>query len=298
LSPRRWLAGARRLVRVCALALPIAVIAGTAATGARADDAATGAANADSAGVGWRTSAGIIRPPEPPASAAPHIQFHPGELRPRWRDVAFVASAATAVALLVPQDRELVDRATAGDSQAQRDLARIVQPFGFEVVVASGAVAWGGAWLAHRDALFAAAQRADLSIASAVLVTVAIKKVVGRKRPDESPDDAWAFDPFTGHDSFPSAHTTMAFAAAAALDRETSSRWVPAVGYPLAALVGWSRIHDRQHWTSDVVAGAAVGFGVTWKMEDAFRGHGGEAIGARLGLEAGPGRLAAVRVSW
>ena len=295
MSPPRWLAGAQRFVGACTLALPIAVIAGTAATGARADDAA----NADSAGVGWRTSAGIIRTSEPStASVSPRITFHPGELRPRWRDVAFVASAATAVALLVPQDRELSDHATAGDSQAQRDLARIVQPFGFEVVVASGAVAWGGAWLAHRDALFAAAQRADLSIASAVLVTVGIKKVVGRKRPNESPDDAWAFDPFTGHDSFPSAHTTMAFAAAAALDRETSSRWVPAVGYPLAALVGWSRIHDRQHWTSDVVAGAAIGFGVTWKMEDAFRGHGSEAIGARIGLEAGPGRLAAVRVSW
>jgi len=92
------------------------------------------------------------------------------------------------------------------------------------------------------------------------------------------------FKPFSGHDSFPSGHTTLAFAAAAALDRETRSRWVPALAYPLATLVAWSRLHDRQHWVSDVVGGAAIGFGVAWKAEDFQRGRGGS-----VSLEGGAG---------
>jgi hypothetical protein len=51
------------------------------------------------------------------------------------------------------------------------------------------------------------------------------------------------------------------------VDRETSGRWVPWGVYPAAALVGWSRVHDDQHWTSDVVAGAAVGGWLAWKTE-------------------------------
>jgi len=140
-------------------------------------------------------------------------------------------------------------------------------------------------------------QRDDLAIATAGICTFALKEVVGRKRPDESPGDAAALDPFSGHDSFPSGHATLAFAAATTLDRETSSRWVPAIGYPLAGFVAWSRIHDRRHWPSDVVAGAAIGFGVAWKAEDALHPRAGGAT-ARLELDAGDGALAAVRLRW
>jgi len=255
---------------------------------------------ADSAGVGWRTSAGVIPHSSPLApSPAPRLEFHLDELRPRRRDVAYVAAATTACALIASQDRELTDRATARDSQTQRDLARIIRPFGHEVVVGGAVAAWGGAWLAHRDALFASVQRVDLSIASASVLTFAVKRIVGRKRPEDSPGDAQVFDSFSGHDTFPSGHATLAFAAAAALDRETSSRWVPAVAYPLAGLVAWSRVHDRKHWTSDVVAGAAIGFGVAWKAEDVLRGRAADTVGARVELEAGgPGTLAAVRLRW
>ena len=158
--------------------------------------------------------------------------------------------------------------------------------------------AWGAAWLAGRQPLLVKVQRADLSVAAAGLCSYAIKELVGRKRPIDSPNDAAAFDPFSHHDSFPSGHATMAFAAAAALDRETSSRWVPAIGYPLAGLVAWSRLHDHKHWPSDVVAGAAVGFGVAWKVEDVMRPSGAGATGARLEIGLGDGALAALRVRW
>ena len=96
---------------------------------------------------------------------------------------------------------------------------------------------------------------------------------MGRERPEESPTDAWKLKPFSGHASFPSGHATVAFALAAALQRETTSRWIPWVAYPAAAVVGWSRVHDGEHWTSDVVAGAALGTWASRKTEALLRGE-------------------------
>jgi membrane-associated phospholipid phosphatase len=85
-----------------------------------------------------------------------------------------------------------------------------------------------------------------------------VKQVAGRERPDETSSTS-RFKPFSGHDSFPSGHATVAFALAASLDAEVRSPWLRAVAYPAAALTAWSRVRDRRHWPSDVVMGAAVG---------------------------------------
>jgi membrane-associated phospholipid phosphatase len=102
------------------------------------------------------------------------------------------------------------------------------------------------------------------------------------------------YQPFSGHASFPSGHATLAFATATALDRETRAGWVPLVAYPLAALVGWSRVRDDQHWTSDVVAGAALGAWTAAKAHDALRGRQGRS--GRLGIHL-DGRSGAIRTA-
>ena len=60
--------------------------------------------------------------------------------------------------------------------------------------------------------------------------------------------------------SFPSGHAASAAAFATAVGLES-----PRLGLalaPLAAAVGYSRVHVGVHWTSDVAAGAALGVGV------------------------------------
>ncbi|MFC4856429.1 bifunctional phosphatase PAP2/diacylglycerol kinase family protein [Actinophytocola glycyrrhizae] len=62
--------------------------------------------------------------------------------------------------------------------------------------------------------------------------------------------------------SFPSGHAASAFAFASALAME--HRGAAAAVFPLAAAVGYSRVHTGVHWPSDVVAGAAIGVGAAY----------------------------------
>ncbi len=85
-----------------------------------------------------------------------------------------------------------------------------------------------------------------------------LKPLLPRRRPAaaELPDYQTLPDPPTSS-SFPSGHAASAAAFATAVAME-SPRAGLAIA-PLAAAVAYSRVHVGVHWTSDVVAGAAVG---------------------------------------
>jgi membrane-associated phospholipid phosphatase len=65
----------------------------------------------------------------------------------------------------------------------------------------------------------------------------------------------------TTNNSFPSGHTTAAFAAATVYAMEYKDKpWVPVLAYSAASLIGVSRITENRHWTTDVLSGAALGY--------------------------------------
>ena len=102
-------------------------------------------------------------------------------------------------------------------------------------------------------------------------ITGFLKGVLGRSRPyvtaDTNARDFKFGTGFTSKDrqSFPSGHTTTAFAAASAVTSEVRRLWpkytwyVAPVLYGGATLVGLSRMYHDRHWASDVALGAAIG---------------------------------------
>lgn len=61
--------------------------------------------------------------------------------------------------------------------------------------------------------------------------------------------------------SFPSGHTSTAFATAASLSINFKKWYVVVPAYAYAASVGYSRLYLGEHYPTDVFAGAAVGVG-------------------------------------
>lgn len=95
------------------------------------------------------------------------------------------------------------------------------------------------------------------------VATDQLKKTFQRHRPNTD-DGPYRFDWRGGSRanlSFPSAHTSNIFTTATVFATTyCNKKWVSAVAYGVAAVVGISRIHDNAHWASDVMAGAAIGF--------------------------------------
>lgn len=61
--------------------------------------------------------------------------------------------------------------------------------------------------------------------------------------------------------SFPSGHTTAAFAAATVYALEYKDKpFIPIVSYTAATLIGLSRITENKHWATDVLVGAMLGY--------------------------------------
>lgn len=105
--------------------------------------------------------------------------------------------------------------------------------------------------------------RSALAIGSAMAVSYALKYTIDRQRPYEKYPD---IVPFTGDftSSFPSGHTTSAFATATTLTM-LKPEWyviVPAFGY--AGLVAYSRMHLGMHYPSDLLMGALIGSGCSY----------------------------------
>lgn len=92
-----------------------------------------------------------------------------------------------------------------------------------------------------------------------VVTATGLKYAAGRARPDQSIRvDDWR----TGGSSFPSLHTSAAFAVGTVLAESGGEdyRWIRRfLGYGMAAATAYVRLHDNAHWLSDTVAGAAIG---------------------------------------
>lgn len=96
---------------------------------------------------------------------------------------------------------------------------------------------------------------------------VSLKYLLQRARPTHfDPPNPYYWDGLFGkwkYNAFPSGHATLSFAMATVIALEYKETiWVPLLCYSLATMVSLSRIQNEKHWPSDVLIGAALGYGV------------------------------------
>ncbi|MBI5437034.1 MAG: phosphatase PAP2 family protein [Nitrosomonadales bacterium] len=175
--------------------------------------------------------------------------------KPEWQNFGLAALAIAGTAAIV--DRPLRDemRRQPGASTFMRDVERFGAGYSLGVL--------GGFYLAgaagNNDRALAVAQDGlAASLIASGIVTPVLKYATGRSRPRETPDIAH-FRPFSGAASFPSGHTTQAFAVASVISAYYDETWVKCSSYTVAGLVGVARSYHDAHFASDVLAGALIG---------------------------------------
>lgn len=69
----------------------------------------------------------------------------------------------------------------------------------------------------------------------------------------------------SGYSSFPSGHTSEAFASAELMRMEfrETHPWLGVAGYLMAGATGYLRMYNNKHWISDVITGAGIGIAST-----------------------------------
>lgn len=176
---------------------------------------------------------------------------------------------------------------TAASSTTDRTIDRMVKPH------ADSSVANGLGMLSNLIPLGAGAVSAALSVWTgddrlartayaslrsgvfALAANTAFRGGIGRARPDEN-EGAYHFAPFSKDafgSSMPSNHVATAFAFVTPYAEEYDMPWL----YALAGLTSVGRVAERNHWASDTVAGALLGYGVgravwAWNRDPRRRG--------------------------
>jgi hypothetical protein len=101
----------------------------------------------------------------------------------------------------------------------------------------------------------------------------ALKFATGRKRPSDT-ENPFHFKLGGSDSSFPSGHTTEAFAAATVFTEQYPHWWVAVPAFGAAATQGFSRMYANKHWLSDVAAGALLGMTVSHTLRKRHRQTG------------------------
>jgi membrane-associated phospholipid phosphatase len=199
---------------------------------------------------------------------------------PEWAKGTLLGGGAILGGALLdkPVDRIMENHAGSRVARAWDNLGK-----GMPVVLAgaaAGAVAFGDARAQNMGIISLE------SIAGAAAVSMATKRIVGRARPSEGLGQ-WSKTSNRSDASFPSNHSTVAFAAITPFAQEYDAPWL----YGVAAFSSMGRAAGRQHWVSDVVAGGVIGYAMgSWLWQT-------QRTNTRSSFAVAPG-LKSVSVAW
>ena len=180
-----------------------------------------------------------------------------------WKDWSVFGGIATATTLAFVYDDEIfnyIDK-TFTNSQSNT-ISQYSDIYGEELfIVPSIALTYGIGAIAKDTRLKNMSLATLQSFIFAELASAGIKVLTCRERPDAN-SQSW-LGPFATFEStsFVSGHATRAFALATTVAGfYPEKKWIGIVSYSLATMTSVGRVISKEHWTSDVIVGAALGY--------------------------------------
>ena len=185
------------------------------------------------------------------------------------KEKAKILTAMGVIGILIGFDQTIMDVVQENRSEILTTLADIGDFTGSKHFLPQFLLGTMGVGLVFKnEKLKRASWRAIKTAVVSGLVTEMLKSFTHRKRPNKG-EGPYVFEGphwTSGNTSFPSGHSTAAWAVATVFATEFSEhKYVPWIAYSLAAVTSWSRVYDEKHWASDVVLGALIGY-VTGKL--------------------------------
>ena len=117
--------------------------------------------------------------------------------------------------------------------------------------------------------------KSAITIGFAALVSTGLKGALHRERPSKKYPGEIIPRAHSGRYSFPSGHTTSAFAMATSLSLSYRKWYVAVPSYIYAGFVGYSRMRLGVHFPSDVLGGMVIGIGsglLVWQLDHLLNG--------------------------
>ena len=193
-----------------------------------------------------------------------------------WKDWTVFAGVATATTFAFVYDDEIYDFVNSTFTNSQSNtISQYTDIFGEELfIVPSIALTYAVGAIDKNPRLKNLSLATLQSFIFAEVASAGIKVLTCRERPQiQSPNPApvpapeprsheWQ-GPFATFEStsFVSGHATRAFALATTIAGFYPERkWVGVVSYSLATATSLGRVISKEHWTSDVIVGAALGY--------------------------------------
>jgi membrane-associated phospholipid phosphatase len=177
----------------------------------------------------------------------------------RKADAIWIAPATVGTLALIATDR------ITGDEIAEaHGLVRTSENISYAGSIYGSAAIAGTFYLVGRKKNDYRARETGILVAQAsvngYLVAAALKGISQRVRPKDGRDRSEFFD---GGTSFPSGHSTQAWAVATVIANEYHDRrLVQFAAYSVASAVSVARFTGGKHYLSDVLVGSALGYGI------------------------------------
>jgi hypothetical protein len=180
-----------------------------------------------------------------------------------YKDLAIVASI-TGISFIADKPINKIFADNKNHNNFINELTKISNYYGTAkggIIISGGTLLTG--FLTDNDEIIKTGMMFAEAAIFSVLITQSLKMLIGRERPDFTPNHLHFIGPNLSLDQFqslPSGHATHVFAISTVASGITDNIYLKILFYFPAVLTSFSRIYQNRHWFSDVMLGSFIGY--------------------------------------